>query len=95
MSGEKALNQPGDTLLQKIKAKAFEVDIFLLLDRDVSASFTLKDLLSQAWELDFPSEVSKVIIVLGLMLNHIIANINRVRDTSTTILSKLQAQISE
>lgn len=38
----------GNDLLQKIKAKAFEVDLFLLLKRDPFSSFALKDLLKQA-----------------------------------------------
>lgn len=76
VSGYKTSSEPSDVFLQKIKVKAYEVDLFLWLERDVSVSFTLKDLLKQADVLNTSPEVSEMIIELGIMISNVVADIN-------------------
>lgn len=87
-SGGRSSTDPCNALLQKIKAKIFDVDMFFLLERDSLTSFALKELLKQAEVLELSPEVSEVIMELGLMIDQVVVDINCVRNTLTTINSK-------
>lgn len=45
MSGGITTSQSGSEVLQKLKEKAFDIDLIQLLENDTSASYGVKDLL--------------------------------------------------
>lgn len=90
-SRDKTSNKLDDALLQKINAKSIGIDLFLFLERDIFATFILRDILKQEKVLDSTPKVSEVIIELGSMIDQVVIDRNRIRDASKVILTRLES----
>lgn len=77
-SGDKSPSDPCNALLQKLKAKIFDVDLFQLLENNNLASYELKNLLKQAEQMDTFPEVSAIVIELGIMVEQVVVDVIRV-----------------
>ncbi|XP_050876613.1 uncharacterized protein LOC127080326 [Lathyrus oleraceus] len=95
VSGGQSTIKSGDELLLKIKENSFDVDLLQLLENDTTTCFGIKDLLKQADILNASLEVADIIMDLGLMIDQVVAELNRIREASNKIHDKLETQAAE
>ncbi|XP_050915494.1 uncharacterized protein LOC127130548 [Lathyrus oleraceus] len=95
VSGGRYVSESADDLLKKIKEKAFDVDLLQVLENDPSACFGIKNLLKQVDILTNSLEVTDVIMELGLLIDQIIADLQRIKDASTKIQNKIETKAAE
>lgn len=95
MSGGQSTSKFGDELLLKIKEKAFNIDMFQLLEKDSSACFRIKDLLKQIGILNASLKAVDVIKDLGLLIDQVVVELNHIREVSNKIQNKSETQAAE
>lgn len=74
VSEDQPSRTPAGEVLSKIKDKVFKGNLFLLLLVDPSAPLTLKNLLSQVDLLEASLEVENIILVIGTMIDQVVAD---------------------
>lgn len=79
MSGGQSTSKSGDKLLLKIKEKAFDVDLFHLLENETTTFFGIKDLLKQVDILNASPEVADVIMDPRFLIDQVVTELNRIR----------------
>lgn len=94
-SDGQSTNKSDDELLLKIKENAFDVDLFQLLESDTITCFGIKYLLKQVDVLNTSPEVADVIMDLGLPIDQVISELNRIREASNKIHNKSETQAYE
>lgn len=91
-SGGQSSSKSGDKLLLRIKEKAFDIDLYQLLENDSTACFGIRDLLKQVDVVTASTEVADVIMDMGLLIDHVVAELNCIREASNKIHNKLETQ---
>lgn len=95
VSGTQSTSKSGDELLLKIKEKAFDIDLFQLLEKDTTICFGIKDLLKQVDVLNASPEVADVIMDLGLLIDQVVMELNCIREASNKIQNKSETQAAK
>lgn len=95
VSGGQTVSKSGGKVLQKLKQKAFDTDIIQLLESDTSAPYGIKDLLKQIDIMHASPEVTDLIMDLGLLIDCVVVDLNRIREALNKIQNKSDTQTAE
>lgn len=93
--GDQPVSDPTDELLKRLSKKEFDVDLLQVLEQNPSVSFGIKDLLKQINILTTPLEIADVILELGLLIDEITPDFNRMWEALIKIHNKMETQLAE
>lgn len=85
VSGGQSKSEYVDNLLKLIKEEVFDVDLLQVLKNDPSACFWIKDLMKRVDILNTSPKAPNILMELGLLIDQINADLQRVKDASTKI----------
>lgn len=95
VSGGQTTSQYDSEVLQKLKEKAFDIDLIQFLENDIVASYGIKELLKQIDVVHASPEVACLVMDLRMLIDCIITDLTRIREASNKIQSKLETQTDE